>query len=176
MSHFVVDVEADNQTPLTGSLIQIGAVLVDKQGKFNQTFFGEMYPINDQYSEEALASFGMTREQTKQIVFGPDKIMPQFYDWIYETNYRGRPVLWSDNILFDGGWLSTYFNYFCGKNPFGFSGRRIGDLICGAEKDTFYKWKHLRDTKHTHNPVDDAAGNAEALYKAVHEYNINIKL
>ena len=32
-------------------------------------------------------------------------------------------------------------------------------------KDTFAQWKHLRITKHTHNPVDDARGNAEALLK-----------
>ena len=30
-------------------------------------------------------------------------------------------------------------------------------------KDTFKTFKHLRRTKHTHHPVDDAKGNAEAL-------------
>jgi len=30
-------------------------------------------------------------------------------------------------------------------------------------KDSRASWKHLRKTKHTHNPVDDAMGNAEAL-------------
>jgi hypothetical protein len=30
-------------------------------------------------------------------------------------------------------------------------------------KDTFAAWKHLRRTTHTHHPVDDAKGNAEAL-------------
>jgi hypothetical protein len=30
-------------------------------------------------------------------------------------------------------------------------------------KDTFENFKHLRKTAHTHNPVDDAMGNAEAL-------------
>ena len=29
--------------------------------------------------------------------------------------------------------------------------------------DTFKNFKHLRRTKHTHHPVDDAKGNAEAL-------------
>jgi hypothetical protein len=27
----------------------------------------------------------------------------------------------------------------------------------------FKSFKHLRKTEHTHNPVDDARGNAEAL-------------
>jgi hypothetical protein len=31
------------------------------------------------------------------------------------------------------------------------------------EKTVFKNFKHLRKTAHTHNPVDDAIGNAEAL-------------
>ncbi|MEM8605165.1 MAG: exonuclease, partial [Cyanobacteria bacterium P01_H01_bin.121] len=38
-----------------------------------------------------------------------------------------------------------------------------GSLYKGLQKDTFTNFKHLRKTKHTHNPVDDALGNAEAL-------------
>jgi hypothetical protein len=30
-------------------------------------------------------------------------------------------------------------------------------------KDAFTNFKHLRQTNHTHHPVDDARGNAEAL-------------
>ncbi len=52
---------------------------------------------------------------------------------------------------------------YLGRNIFGFSARRIGDLYCGVVKDSRAKWKHLRKTTHTHNPVDDAKGNAEAL-------------
>ena len=52
---------------------------------------------------------------------------------------------------------------YVGKNPFGWSSRRIGDLFCGFYNDMFYKWKKHRITSHTHNPVDDAKGNAEAL-------------
>jgi hypothetical protein len=32
-------------------------------------------------------------------------------------------------------------------------------------KDMWSGWKKLRTTKHTHHPVDDAMGNAEALLK-----------
>jgi hypothetical protein len=31
--------------------------------------------------------------------------------------------------------------------------------------DLYSTFKHLRETKHTHHPVDDAKGNAEALLK-----------
>jgi len=35
---------------------------------------------------------------------------------------------------------------------------------------------HLRKTKHTHNPVDDAKGNAEALLALKNEMGLKIKL
>ena len=47
------------------------------------------------------------------------------------------------------------------------SGRRIGDLYAGLVKDASKatEWKKYRVTQHTHNPADDARGNAEALRK-----------
>jgi len=51
------------------------------------------------------------------------------------------------------------------KNPFGFSARRIGDLYAGMKQDMFKgsEWKRMRGTPHTHNALDDAMGNAQAL-------------
>ena len=45
----------------------------------------------------------------------------------------------------------------------------------GIEKDTFKTFKHLRKTKHTHHPVDDAKGNAEALLTMKKEFGLKIK-
>jgi hypothetical protein len=56
-----------------------------------------------------------------------------------------------------------YFHHFLGENPFGYSSQNLGSLYKGLAKDTFVNFKHLRKTKHTHHPVDDAKGNAEAL-------------
>jgi hypothetical protein len=39
----------------------------------------------------------------------------------------------------------------------------------------FQNFKHLRKTEHTHNPVDDARGNAEALL-AMKEMGLKIAL
>ena len=44
-----------------------------------------------------------------------------------------------------------------------------------VEKDTFKTFKYLRKTKHTHNPVDDAKGNAEALLTMKKEFGLKIK-
>ncbi|MFY9850484.1 MAG: hypothetical protein WAK83_23190 [Trebonia sp.] len=50
-------------------------------------------------------------------------------------------------------------------NPFGHSGRRIGDFWAGLNRDwgDTQGWKRLRKTAHHHNPVNDAMGNAEAF-------------
>jgi hypothetical protein len=80
-----------------------------------------------------------------------------------KNNSHGRPVFIADNPAFDWQWINYYFHYFIGKNPFGYSARRIGDLYCGMKMNTSERWKQLRKTKHDHNPVNDAMGNAEVL-------------
>lgn len=42
--------------------------------------------------------------------------------------------------------------------------------------DTFASFKHLRKTPHTHNPVDDALGNAAALLHMKESLGLKIKL
>jgi len=72
--------------------------------------------------------------------------------------------------------ICWYFHHFLNRNPFGYSSRRIGDLYCGLVSDTFAQWKHLRKTEHTHNPVDDAMGNAEVLLHMKNELQLKIDL
>jgi hypothetical protein len=49
------------------------------------------------------------------------------------------------------------------------------DLLNRMMRDTHVKWKHLRDTKHDHNPVNDAKGNAEVLIK-MYDMGLKFKL
>jgi hypothetical protein len=57
------------------------------------------------------------------------------------------------------------FHHTLGRNPFGYSARRIGDFAAGLKGDFYAKqdWKRLRITNHDHNPVNDAMGNAESF-------------
>lgn len=172
MSYFMIDVESDGAIPGDYSMISFGAVLVDD--KLDRTFYGELKPISDKFILEALAVSGFSREETEQ--FGdPKTVMINFRDWIKE-NSKGRPIFISDNNGFDWMFVCWYFHHFIGENPFGFSSRRLADLFCGMEKDTFAKWKHLRKTVHTHNPVDDAMGNAEVLLMMKKEMGLKISL
>lgn len=167
----VVDVEADGPVPGSDmySMVCFGAVVVDKEGKFNKTFYGKTAPISKLWQPEALAISGFTRGQHESFNNPEDEIV-DFYDWV---NAQGKCIFISDNLAFDWQWINYYFHKYIGKNPFGFSGQRIGDKFQGYFNNPYYKWKKHRITKHTHNPVDDAKGNAEALlYLYKQGYNL----
>jgi len=161
MSYVVVDVESDGPIPAEFSMVCFGAVIFDDQ--LDRSFYGRTRPIADRFVPEALAVSGFSREQ--HMAFDdPKAVMDNFARWLGEQT-KGRPIFVSDNLAFDWQFINYYFHRFLGRNPFGFSGRRIGDLYAGMVKDATKatEWKKYRVTAHTHNPVDDAKGNAEAL-------------
>ena len=173
MSFFVVDIEADNTTPASGSMVCFGAVKVTEE--LDETFYAELAPIAPIWREDALKVSGFSREETEQFP-EPDIAMKDFAEWVLDVNKSGRPIFFSDNLAFDWMWIAFYFDL-CGvENPFGWSGRRIGDIVAGLENDMHFRWKKWRKTKHDHNPVNDAMGNAEVLIKLRDDYNLNIKL
>jgi hypothetical protein len=159
MAYVMVDVEADGPIPGPYSMVCFGAVLV-KEG-LDQTFYGRLKPISETWIPEALAVSGFTRQET--LAFDdPATVMGGFARWVHEAA-KGRPFFVSDNNGFDWQFINWYFWRFTGANPFGHSSTNLGSLYKGLVKDTFQNFKHLRKTPHTHHPVDDAKGNAEAL-------------
>ena len=168
----MVDIESDGYIPGDYSMISFGAVIVDES--LDKTFYGKLKPISDKYIPEALVVSGHTREETLTFE-DPKKVMSDFAEWI-KYNCKDRPIFISDNNGFDWMFICWYFHHFIGTNPFGYSSQNLGSLYKGIVKDMFKNFKHLRKTTHTHNPVDDAKGNAEALLTMKREYGLNIKL
>jgi DNA polymerase III epsilon subunit-like protein len=160
MSYIVVDVESDGQNQLRHSMVCFGAVVVEPS--LSKTFYGKVRPISDIWEPDALKISGFSREE--HLTFDePEKVMGDFEKWIREVSVN-KPILISDNNGYDAAWINMYFHEFNnGVNPFGWSSRRIGDIYCGMKNDARARWKHLRKTKHDHNPLNDALGNAEAL-------------
>lgn len=161
MSYFMVDIEADGPIPGDYSMISLGAVLVDE--KLDRTFYGQLKPISEKFIPEALAVSGNSREET-QGFDEPLKVMTELEAWV-QAESKGRPLFISDNNGFDWMFVCWYFHHFLGRNPFGHTSQNLGSLYKGLVNDTFQNFKHLRETAHTHHPVDDAKGNAEALLK-----------
>ena len=157
------DVETDGPFMPDYSIVCFAAIVVEPS--LSKTFYGKMRPISDKWNPEALAISGFSREE---------KVMKEFSDWL-KINSKGSPVGISDNNGYDFGvCLNYYFHKYYGSNPFSWSSRRIGDLFCGATGDMYYRWKKHRITVHSHNPLADCTGNAEALLYLSKTYNIKL--
>ena len=140
MSLILVDCEAPLGVgaPSVGDMTEFGAVEFIKEPPFyDKTFHGH------DASKETFEAFDA---------------------WLKSVG-KSRPVFISDNPAYDFQWINFYFWKHLGHNPFGHSGRRISDFYAGLVGDfhNTQQWKRLRITKHTHHPVEDAIGNAEAF-------------
>ncbi len=170
MSLIMVDVEADGPIPGDFSMVSLGAVLVEPG--LGRTFYGQLKPISDRYEPGHLGVTGHTREETLGFE-EPRAVLERFEGWAVE-NSRGRPHFVSDNA-FDWMFVCWYFIHFTGRNPFGISSTNLGSLYKGVVRDMFQNFKHLRRTAHTHHPVDDALGNAEALLEIKRQFGLKIR-
>lgn len=159
MTYIMVDIEADGPIPGDYSMVSLGAVIVEPG--FPRTFYAQLRPISERWVPEALAVSGHTREETLAFE-DAQTAMDRFARWTTEQCPRRR-IFISDNNGFDWQFVNWYFHHFLGRNPFGFSSQNLGSLYKGLVKDTTKTFKYLRKTRHSHHPVDDAKGNAEAL-------------
>ncbi len=168
----MVDIEADGPIPGDYSMISFAAVVV-KTG-LTQSFYATLKPISENWIPEALQVSGHSREQT--LTFPePLTVMQNFASWL-KNEVKEQSYFISDNNGFDWQFVNWYFHHFLKHNPFGHSSTNLGSLYKGIEKDMFKSFKHLRQTEHTHHPLDDAKGNAEALLTIKERYGLKIRL
>jgi len=144
-----VNCEASGPCIGKGDLTEFGAVAYPSM----KTFYGEVGC--DTRFPDSNGKFKLTDKE----------VFVNFDIWLKENCKGFQPIFVSDNPAFDWQWINYNFHHLLGKNPFGWSARRIGDYYAGLIGDfrKTQRWKKLRITKHTHNPVDDAMGNAEAF-------------
>jgi hypothetical protein len=127
----------------------------------SKVFSADLRPISKKYNVEALAISGKTREQTL-LSDDPTEVIQRYDTWL-SANGTGKPRFISDNNGFDWMFVCWYFHHFIGRNPFGYSSTNLGSLYKGMARSMHQNFKHLRQTAHTHDPSDDAIGNAESL-------------
>ena len=171
MNYVMVDVEADGPAPGDYSMVCFGAVVVEPE--LPRTFYGRLRPVSDKWLPEALAVSGFTRSEVEEFD-DPAAVMEEFRLWL-RSNVNGQPMFISDNNGFDWQFINWYFHHFLGANPFGHSSTNLGSLYKGVVRDTSRNFKHLRKTRHTHHPVDDARGNAEAFLEIVQQYELRVR-
>lgn len=142
----VVDVESDGPCPGLYSMVSFGAVVVEPS--LDRTYYGKIAPLpGASWMPEALAISGTTREEHLHHRT-PSVVMAEFRNWLLALGAK-RLTFVSDNPVFDWQFINYYLHLF------------------GKEFKDPNPFKDFRTTRHTHNPVDDAKGNAEALMKVM---------
>jgi hypothetical protein len=148
-----VDCEATGPCPGVGVLTEFGAVDFESR----RTFHGRLHDSEPDPANPA-RSVVTGRAYDAAEVFG------RFTAWLADLGDE-RPVFVSDNPAYDFQWINHGLWHAVGENPFGHSGRRIGDYYAGLVGDfgRAQDWKRFRVTAHDHDPVHDALGNVEAF-------------
>jgi ribonuclease T len=168
-----VDVEASGPTPGTGSLIAIGACLVDQP---EVQFEATIAPIPGlPWSDAAQRVHGLTREVLAVEGTSPENAMRSFVDWVDTVAAGRRAVFVGFNATFDWMFVADYFERFVGRNPFGPSGLDLKALYLGRHLGEVRRWAETTSDRvvarydvplpHTHAPLDDALEQAQICRK-----------
>lgn len=180
---FIVDTEATHPTPMTGVMTEFGVVdfttkawfhghlwdfhpepdvparpvATARNPEFTATLPGNIHDLAFDGARHTIDPLRTDRERS---------VYSALDAWLRRIAGDDQIGFVSDNPAFDFMWIVCGFDSHGPANPFGFTGRRIGDLAAGLERNWLKTsaWKKLRRTKHDHNPVNDALGNAEALH------------
>jgi ribonuclease T len=164
-----VDVEASGPTPSTGSLIAIGACLVDQP---EVQFEALVAPISGlPWSDAAERVHGLSRDRLAREGAPPENAMRSFVDWVDTVAAGRRPVFVAFNATFDWMFVADYAWRFAGRNPFGVSGLDLKALYLGRHLDDVRRWADTTSSHvlqrypvqlaHTHAALDDALEQAE---------------
>lgn len=172
MKYVVVDIEADGPAPGLYSMLQLGAVVVEPFNAelfhITDTFVRYLAPISHLWIDDALKHGVKVDRQTTLGWPVAEQVMHQFYAWLHLIKGNDRILFVSDNAGFDWMFVNYYLWKFCGDNPFGHSSFSLTSFYKGYARNMRASFKHLRQTSHTHDALDDARGNAEALLTLLH--------
>ena len=161
-----VDVEASGPTPSTGSLIAIGACLVDDP---DVAVYLELKPLPGvPWSDEAQKVHHLSQVGLMQRALDVPEAMREFEAWVLEAAGSRRPVFVGWNAGFDWMFVADYFARFLGRNPFGIAPLDIKAYLMG--RDQLSEWGDTRRSvvaqryglvePLTHNALDDARQQA----------------
>jgi DNA polymerase III alpha subunit (gram-positive type) len=165
----MVDVETDGPIPGDYSMLSLGAVRISNNSLVDSVYL-QFQPISDRFNKSALDVCGFTREQTMSFPSAAESTV-QFHDWLAGNASPMRFV--SDNNGFDWMFTCWYLIHFTGSNPLGYTSMNLGSFYKGLIGDLSKNFKHLRETEHSHNALDDATGNAEAFLRMLHDHDVS---
>lgn len=187
-----VDIESSGQYPWESSMLSLGACIIDN--KFDKTFYSELAPITTKYNLENFKIGASSLNCLKHYNFDnfnptevldilnlrgecPKEVLPRFAEWILENTKGYKPIFTASPVLFDGMFVSYYFDKFYGSNPFGHSGEDIQSVFRGNVRDMKANLEDyaLRENgKLRHNALDDAIQQAKEFYVTLVQMRQNL--
>jgi hypothetical protein len=129
MAYIMADVESDGPIPGDYSMVSFGAVMVENN--LDKIFYGKLKQISDNFSSEALAVSGLSREET-MLFDDPKIVMENFAGWL-KTVCRDKPIFISDNNGFDWMFICWYFHSKKEMNEIAETFKNAMDTIAGSE-------------------------------------------
>jgi ribonuclease T len=172
-----VDVETSGPTPAHGSLLAVGACLVDDPGEGVELILAPDPALP--WSEAAEAIHGLSRERLAREGLPPAEAMALLAGWLERVVPPGsRPVFVGFNAPFDWMFVADAMWRHLGRNPFGISALDLKALFLGRHLDATGRWAettkdHVKRRygmamPHTHGALDDAREQA-AICRAIRD-------
>jgi DNA polymerase III epsilon subunit-like protein len=161
-----VDIETSGDSPSTGSLLSIGACLVDDP---TIGVYLELKPEPGRpWSAEAEQVHGLTADRLERDGLEPAQAMGQLEDWVLGLAGGRWPVFVGFNAPFDWMFVADAFWRYLGRNPFGISALDLKSLYMGRTGVTSWaetRKLHIEERldihfEQTHNALQDARDQA----------------
>jgi ribonuclease T len=167
-AYIVIDIEASGPNPSQYAMLSIGACTLDEP---RHTFYVELKPDKDAFTEEAMAVSGLSMEGLADGGMPPAEAMEAFAAWVEVVVPEGAtPVFTAFNAPFDWMFVNDYFHRYLGYNPFGHAALDIKAYYMGlhgvAWGETSLKeisHRHVGQRELTHHALGDAIDEAEIL-------------
>ena len=164
-----VDIETSGPSPSTGSLLSIGACLVDDESVGIEVLLRPDPSLP--WTEEAQRIHGLDRTELEHDGLEPAEAMARLEAWVLAaTPDGGRPVFVGLNAPFDWMFVADAFWRHLGRNPFGPSALDIKSLYLGVHLPEVATWtetsrvrmlgRHPVELPHTHTALADAREQA----------------
>lgn len=165
-----VDVETSGPTPSTGSLLAIGACLVDAPDEGIELLLRPDPALP--WSPEAEAIHRLDRARLEREGLEPRVALERLAAWVERVVPAGaRPVLVAFNAPFDWMFVADHAWRHLGRNPFGISALDLKALYLGRHLPEVGQWSETTKDHvgrrypvtlpHTHGALDDAREQAE---------------
>lgn len=173
--YLIVDIEADNESPSLGSMLALGAVVMDPEtGSFIDEREWCIKELPGKQRGDAQMKFWEVNKDAWNYITNlnnvvlPGIAMNEFYNWIGELQKSFIVETWAMPAAYDWQWIHEYLTRFVNKNLLGFKAKCISSYF-DAMRDLLGEHGAAeefadKNFPHTHKPLDDVRSEARILY------------